>query len=65
VAAPPASAGHAEAPRAETRGAHAHGHSHGEKRGAAHAAAEAAPPAAVKHDKPGFFRRLGRLFKRS
>jgi ATP-dependent RNA helicase RhlB len=61
-----------DSPRAEARGgAHAHGHAqghaqahaHGEKRGAS-AAAEAKPPAAVKHDKPGFFRRLGRLFKR-
>jgi ATP-dependent RNA helicase RhlB len=62
-----APAAHAEA-RSEPRGgAHAHGHAHAhvEKRAGASAAAEASPPAAVKHDKPGFFRRLGRLFKRS
>jgi ATP-dependent RNA helicase RhlB len=62
------SAARVESPRVDARGgAHGHGHGHApaEKRSSASAAAEATPPAAVKHDKPGFFRRLGRLFKRS
>jgi len=54
----------AKSGRAETQ--------HAEPRPAAHArsdkrsiATDAPPPAAAKHEKPGFFRRLGRLFKRS
>ncbi len=50
----------AEASRVEARPA---AHARSDKRPAT--ADAAGPPAAAKHEKPGFFRRLGRLFKRS
>jgi len=51
--------GRAEAQRAEPRPA---AHARSDKRSVT---TDTAPPAATKHEKPGFFRRLGRLFKRS
>jgi ATP-dependent RNA helicase RhlB len=59
AAAPAKAPAHAESQRAEPRAA---AHARSDKRSAT--TAEAPPPAA-KHEKPGFFRRLGRLFKRS
>jgi ATP-dependent RNA helicase RhlB len=59
AAAAAAKPGRADTQRAEPRPA---AHARSDKRSVT---TDAAPPAAAKHEKPGFFRRLGRLFKRS